>query len=167
LPGDLLGQRTASPVRLTLASHLGHDIDGAWWPHTAKVARELPELVGVLHKPLGQVIQIRVNWSSAESSPDLNWHGWEARHQRLMVITGRNARVNLLVVPHLTSLALAVMVMRQAAGLRIDPAHRETRAFHTAVCVVSAARAESALWSLRMGKDRRRVTETTMSTLET
>src|SRR6202007_3217020 len=36
-------RRSASPVRLTLAPRLGNKIDGAWWPRTALISRELPE----------------------------------------------------------------------------------------------------------------------------
>jgi hypothetical protein len=35
-------RRLARPVRLALATRLGRDIDGAWWPHTGSVAQELP-----------------------------------------------------------------------------------------------------------------------------
>ena len=46
-------RRASRPIRVTLARQLGSEIDGAWWPHTASVATELPELVGALHRPLG------------------------------------------------------------------------------------------------------------------
>ncbi|WP_435405165.1 DUF5994 family protein [Mycolicibacterium houstonense] len=65
-------RRLASPVRIALADQLGADIDGAWWPHTASVAGELPELVGALHPSLGEVVDIRINWSAAEGQLDLN-----------------------------------------------------------------------------------------------
>jgi hypothetical protein len=55
-------RRPASPVRLTLASRLGNEIDGAWWPRTGLISRELAELVYVLDVRLGQVIDINVNW---------------------------------------------------------------------------------------------------------
>jgi hypothetical protein len=50
-----------SPVRVTLASRLGHDIDGAWWPRTARMARELPELIAVLGTRLGEITHVGVN----------------------------------------------------------------------------------------------------------
>jgi len=62
-----------------------------------------------------------------------------------MMITGRDAQANLLVIPYLTNTALAIMVLRQAAALPIDPAHCETKAFQTAECIVRAARAENAV----------------------
>jgi hypothetical protein len=135
-------RRLASPTRLTLASHLGNAIDGAWWPRTGRMAQELPELVSVLGARLGGVVDIKVNWSSLERQPDLNSLGWGGKHQHVMTISGNDARANLLVVPHLTSAALAVMVLRRAADLAIDPAHYDTQAFRTAESIVRAARSE-------------------------
>jgi hypothetical protein len=57
-----VNRRLASPVRLTLASRLGNEIDGAWWPRTELISQELPELVSDLDVRLGQVIDINVNW---------------------------------------------------------------------------------------------------------
>jgi hypothetical protein len=143
-------RRLTTPVRLTLASSLGGAVDGAWWPHTAWVSRELPELVDLLRTPLGRIADISVNWTPSDISPNLNSFGWEAAHQQLMMIAGETARANLLVVPYRTSVALAVMVLRQAAGLPIDPSHRDTTAFRTACCILRAARAESASCRPRM-----------------
>ena len=110
---------------------------------------ELPDLIKALHGRLGEIVDISVNWSELQSSPDLNSFDWQRKPQRLMTITGRDAEVNLLVVPYLTSAALAIMVLRQAAALPIDPAHCETKAFRTAECIVQAARAEKAAQSKR------------------
>ena len=65
-------RRLARPVRLALAPQLGSDIDGAWWPHTGVVARELPELIEVLHKPLGEIVDICINWSAGQGAFDFN-----------------------------------------------------------------------------------------------
>lgn len=67
--------RLASPARLTLASGLGNEIDGAWWPRSGLISRELPDLVSVLDLRLGRVIDINVNWSSLQRPPDLDWDG--------------------------------------------------------------------------------------------
>src|ERR1700757_5019963 len=124
------GRRLARPVRLSRASGLGGGLDGAWWPYTASLADELPGLVDTLMRRLGAVIDISVNWSSLVGSPDLDalipraakpMPGLEIRHQRVMVITGRDAGANLIVVPCMTTSALAVMVLRQAAALSIPP----------------------------------------------
>ena len=153
------GRRLARPVRLTLAAELGDDLDGAWWPHTASVARELPELIDALLRRLGHIVDISVNWSSLESSPDLDSLsgrvstvnvGKTIRHQRVMTVTGGDARATLLVVPCRTTPTLAAMVMRQAAALPILPALRETQAFRIADDIVRAVRAESALRAQRL-----------------
>jgi hypothetical protein len=59
-------------VRIALATPLGSDIDGAWWPHTGSVAAEPPGLIEALHKPLGKIFDMSVNWSVTEGPPDLN-----------------------------------------------------------------------------------------------
>ena len=144
----------ASPLRLTLASQLGHSIDGAWWPRTARTARELPELIAVLRTPLGAIIDIEVNWSASQNPPKLDTYGWEGKHQHVMTISGRNGSANLLIVPHRTSTALAIMVLRLAAGLPIYPPHRDTQAYRTAECIVRAARNQRKLDALRPTRSR-------------
>jgi Family of unknown function (DUF5994) len=147
-------KRLASPTRLTLASVLGDDdLDGAWWPHTTSIARELPELIDALGDRLGEIIDIGVNWSALDGVLDLDSltrHGVDAipgskvRHQRVMTITGSEARANLLVVPCRTTTALAVMVLRQAAALPILSSHLATPAYQAADHIVRAARTECA-----------------------
>src|SRR5579875_3224514 len=147
-------RRSASPVRMTLASSLGGDIDGAWWPRGGSLAAELPELVEALHRTLGEIVDIRVNWSITERTPDLSAMtpyamsipGWRHGRQRLMLIAGRRACAKLLVVPHLTSSALSLMVLRRAAALSIPNEQHASTIFKTADCVLRAARAESACW---------------------
>jgi uncharacterized protein DUF5994 len=152
------GRRLARPVRLALAIELGKDLDGGWWPNTASVARELPELIDALSRRLGHVIDISVNWSSLEGSPVPDPvtgartadPGRRVSHQRLMRVTGSQASANLLVVPCWTNSGLAAMVLRQAAALPIMPAERDTQAFRTADDIVRAARAESAQCARRL-----------------
>ncbi|MGW4096491.1 MULTISPECIES: DUF5994 family protein [unclassified Mycobacterium] len=147
-------RRLASPVRLALARQLGADIDGAWWPHTASVAAELPELVGALHRSIGEVVDIRINWSAAEGQLDLNtivtgnrWaQGMTLSRPRLMLVTGRSECVKLLVVPCKTSAALGALVMRCAAAMSVEETVRRTPLFETADCVLRAAQTESASW---------------------
>jgi Family of unknown function (DUF5994) len=156
------GRRLASPVRLTLAIELGEGLDGAWWPHTASVARELPELIGALSARLGEILDISVNWSSLAGCPALDAVKRASMadpvrvtsHHRLMMITGSQGSANLLVVPCRTSSALAVMVLRQAATLNIIHAERDTEAFRIADDIVTAARAESALCVKRLRRTR-------------
>jgi len=147
------GRRLASPVRLALAAELGSALDGAWWPHTASIAAELPELVDALSTRLGEVATISINWSPLECSPDLDAvHRERARdpgrfvgHQRLMTVVGNCARANVLVIPCRTSAALATMVLRRAAALPIMPVEQDTQEFRTSDDIVRAACTESAL----------------------
>ncbi|MEE6138599.1 DUF5994 family protein [Mycobacterium sp. 050128] len=135
-------QRQVSPVRLTLASRLGDEIDGAWWPRTGLISRELPELVSILEARLGQVIDINVNWQSIQRQPDLNWACWQVINPHIMTVCGHDARAKILIVPYRTGTALAVMLLRRAAGLSVLAAHRESRAFLTADGILRAARGE-------------------------
>ena len=134
----------ATRVRLTLASELGRDIDGAWWLRTGRMARELPDLIAALGDRLGAIVDIKVNWSS-EGPPELTFYGWESKRQPVMTVRGASAHVNLLIVPHRTSAAIAVMVLRQAADLPIDHIHVDSDAFKAADSIVRAARSQRAL----------------------
>ncbi|BDX31199.1 hypothetical protein TUM20985_17460 [Mycobacterium antarcticum] len=138
-------RRTASPVRLTLCSQLGRRVDGAWWPHSNRLARELPELVGVLYGRLGEVVDISVNWSMSENLPDLNSRHWQNKHQHLMTVTGRDACANLLIIPSLTPGTLAGLLLRIAAGLPLSAEHQATPLFRTAAEILDAARGDGAL----------------------
>jgi hypothetical protein len=148
----------ARPVRLVLARQLGSDIDGAWWPHTASVAAELPELIGVLHASLGEIIDIGINWSPTEGPVDLDSIVTGARtidrpgprRPRLMKVEGRGACAKLLVVPYMTSQNLGAMVMRCAAGLPAAHTDRGTQLWETAHNVMGVAKAESAMWAGRL-----------------
>lgn len=138
-----------------LAGQLGGEIDGAWWPHTASVATELPELVDVLHRPLGEIIDIRINWAVTEGQLDLETiatgarlmrAGEHHRRPRLMVIVGKAGSAKLLVVPSMTSQALGLMVLRTAAGLPTSGGTGDARLFETARVVMRLAEAESMKW---------------------
>ncbi|OBF33869.1 hypothetical protein A5724_01480 [Mycobacterium sp. ACS1612] len=140
-------------MRFTLAFTLGSGLDGAWWPHTVSIARELADLTDALQEPLGKVLDIAVNWSPLQGVANLDLlnrrgipaaHGGDNRQLRLMTFTGSSASADLLVVPCGTSMALAVMLLRQAADLPIRYAHQYTSAYATAGAIVQAARAQHA-----------------------
>lgn len=132
-----------SSLRLTLATRLGNKVDGAWWPRTGVISRELPELVSVLNVRLGQVIDINVNWSALQGQPELNWGWWQGINPQIMTVSGADARAKLLIVPHRTGTALAVMVLRRAAGLPVYAIDHDSRAFKTAEGIVRAAGGET------------------------
>lgn len=133
--------RPTTPLRLTLASEFGRDIDGAWWLRTGRAARELPELIVTLGGCLGEIIDINVNWSM-QGPPRMTFYGGECKRQPVMTVTGRTARASLLVIPCRTPAALAVMILRQAGGLPVDAVHLDTDAFRTAEGIVHAARSQ-------------------------
>jgi hypothetical protein len=133
------GWRRANPIRLCVARELGQIIDGAWWPRTERINHELPQLVAALTPLLGEITAINVNWAPLQRPPDLNWAGWEHKRQHVMTVNGGDARANLLIIPFATHSALALMVLRRAANLPIDPADREKPAFTIAGSILHAA----------------------------
>jgi hypothetical protein len=151
-------RRLARPVRLTLAGQLGGDIDGAWWPYSNSVAQELPGLIEGLHEPLGEIVDIRINWPVTEGPLDLETLvagtrrvvSNSCRRLRLMHVDGRRGCARLLVVPHMTSTDLGGLVMRGAARMPVLGLERDSRMFATAELVVRTAQVESAQWVARM-----------------
>jgi Family of unknown function (DUF5994) len=138
------GRGRPSPIRVSVARELGRDIDGAWWPRVDRITNELPDLVAVLTPMLGDVTAINVNWPALQRPPDFNWPGWEGKRQHVMTVLGAHARVNLLIIPHATYSALALMVLRFAANLPIKPADRDKPAFLTAGSILRAAQQQRA-----------------------
>ena len=135
----LAALRRATPVRLSVAGKLGRDIDGAWWPRVDRMTVELPGLIATLTPLLGDITAISVNWPPLQRPPDFNWPGWEHKHQHVMTVNGTDACANLLIVPYATYSGLALMVLRCAADLPIDPADRDKPAFLTAGSILRAA----------------------------
>jgi Family of unknown function (DUF5994) len=132
-------RRRADSVRVSLARELGHDIDGAWWPRADRMTNELPDLVAVLTPLLGDITSINVNWPPLQRPPDFNWPGWEGKRQHVMTVNGDDACANLLIIPYATYSGLALMVLRRAANLYIDPGDRDKPAFLTAGSILYAA----------------------------
>jgi|EndMetStandDraft_8_1072994.scaffolds.fasta_scaffold09543_4 hypothetical protein len=145
-------RRRANPVRLSLNASLGGEIDGAWWPRSPSLASELPDLVEVLHTPLGEIIDIDLNWSATAGMPILDSHfstamramRWNDERQRIMIVVGRSGCARLLVIPHTTTQALGRMVMRRAATMPLVGDDHDVPEYAVADRVVRAARAQSA-----------------------
>ena len=136
-------EHRADPVRVCVNRTLGHAIDGAWWPR-AEIADELPQLVAALTPVLGHITSINVNWRLRQEPPDLNWPGWMHTPQHVMTVNGDHASANLLIIPYATHGALALMLLRRAANLPIDPADRDKPAFLTAGSILDAAQQQHA-----------------------
>jgi hypothetical protein len=131
--------RSANPIRLSLASELGGEIDGAWWPRVDRMTLELPGLIQALTPWLGEISSINVNWPHLQRPPDFNWPGWETKPQHVITLSGDKTQVSLLIVAYTTHSGLALMLLRRAAGMTIVPADREKPAFATAGSIVEAA----------------------------
>ncbi len=127
-----------------MASELGHDIDGAWWPRADRLTNELPKLVLALTPLVGDITSINVNWAPLQRPPDFNWRGWEGKRQHVMRFDGADASVNLLIISYTTESGLALMVLRRAADLPIDAADRDKHAFLTAGSILHAAQQQLA-----------------------
>jgi hypothetical protein len=126
-------------LRLSIARQLGRGIDGAWWPRADRITNELPGLIAILMPLLGDITSINVNWPPLQRPPDFNWPGWEHKRQHVMTLASGEARANLLIIPYATESALALMVLRLAAELPIDPADQGKPAFVTAGSILQAA----------------------------
>ena len=161
-------RRLASPVRITLNSALGGDIDGAWWPHSFELARELPELIEALHPVLGEIIDIKLNWLAARNNPmpkplsshSMSMHGWNDRQHRLMLVAGRTGTARLLVVPSSTSATLGWMVMRRAAEMSLAGGEDDGQLVETANAVMRTVRGEGSAWAAQL-VDSAKTAETT------
>jgi hypothetical protein len=144
-------------VRVSLAGTLGADIDGAWWPYTASMGRELADLVEALRPAIGEVVDIKINWLAESRTPVLSTMspvaathmGWNGTQQRLMSLTGSAASTRILVVPAMTPVPLALMVLRQAAGRLVPDTEYGTPVFEASERIVLAARMAIAAWSAR------------------
>jgi hypothetical protein len=149
------GRRLASPVRISLAAQSCGTVDGAWWPRDACLAHELADLIDAVRQPLGAITDITLNWPSTEgtreldstrfASPPINKTQPYNTHLHVMVLVGRHASANLLIVPYLTTSNLAVMVLRLAAKMAISDAQQDTETFRIADCIVRTACAERAM----------------------
>jgi hypothetical protein len=114
----------SAPIRFTLARERVANIDGAWWPETARVGNELPLLVSALNPLLGVVRDVSVNWSRSDSFPDLDAVDYDGIRnslipvaQRIICLTGLKRSATLLVIPYRTSSALAVAILGESAGI--------------------------------------------------
>ncbi|WP_042365303.1 DUF5994 family protein [Streptacidiphilus neutrinimicus] len=127
--------RTESPVlRLALRPAAGGGglpvgaLDGAWWPHSDDLLRELPSLIPTLDRVWGRITRVNVNprhWESLPREVPVRGHvvkvGWFTTEQdphKLLLLSYRTGRWDLLVIPPQTSQAAAARLMA-AAG---DPA---------------------------------------------
>ncbi|WP_042415337.1 DUF5994 family protein [Streptacidiphilus anmyonensis] len=102
-------------------------LDGAWWPHSDDLLRELPSLVAVLDREWGRITRVDVNpthWQPLPREVPTQGHlvkvGWftEQDPHKLLLVSYRTGRWDLLVIPPHTGEASAARLMAAAS----DPA---------------------------------------------
>ena len=146
-------RRTANRVRVSLADDIGQDIDGAWWPYTAAMGRDLADLVEALRPAIGEVVDLQINWLAQSPTPVLstmsaaaNRVGWNSARQRVMCLTGSTGAARILVVPSMTPVPLALMLLRVSARRPVPVPERASSVFEVSEQIVRAAQLAVAAW---------------------
>jgi hypothetical protein len=116
------------PVRLSLvrAGSVPGLLDGAWWPRSRDLYRELPALTDALDTAWGRVTRVTVNpthWPVIPRKVRVTGHtvhvGWFADEQdqnKLIVLSYTTGRMDLLVIAPETDAAAAARLMSAAAA---------------------------------------------------
>jgi hypothetical protein len=106
-------------------------LDGAWWPHSRNLLRELPALTDVLDRRWGRITRISVNpthWPVIPREVPVTGHVVkvgrfmaEQDPHKLVLLSYRVGRWDLLVIPPQASAATAARLMAAATdtGLRL------------------------------------------------
>ncbi|WP_042383092.1 DUF5994 family protein [Streptacidiphilus melanogenes] len=107
-------------------------LDGAWWPHSGDLLRELPSLIPTLDREWGRITRVNVNPRHWESLPrevpvpghvvKVGWFTTEQDPHKLLLLSYRAGRWDLLVIPPQTAPAAAARLMAAAS----DPAGAST-----------------------------------------
>ncbi|MFJ2199273.1 DUF5994 family protein [Streptomyces violaceusniger] len=122
------GERVPSPparLSLTPTSSVPGLLDGAWWPRSRDLLRELPALTDVLDARWGRITRVSVNpahWPVIPRKVPATGHtvnvGWFTDEQdphKLILLSYTTGRWDLLVIPPETSAAAAARLMAAAA----------------------------------------------------
>ncbi|WP_309237791.1 DUF5994 family protein [Streptomyces albidus (ex Kaewkla and Franco 2022)] len=106
-------------------------LDGAWWPRSRNLLRELPALTDVLDRRWGRITRVSVNpthWPVIPREVPVTGHvvkiGWFKEEQdphKLVLLSYRIGRWDLLVIPPQANAATAARLMAAAtdSGLRL------------------------------------------------
>ncbi|MEY9850116.1 hypothetical protein ABH940_007234 [Streptacidiphilus sp. BW17] len=107
-------------------------LDGAWWPHSDDLLRELPSLVPTLDRLWGRITRVNVNPTLWQPLPreiptpghvvKVGWFTTEQDPHKLLLLSYRTGRWDLLVIPPQTADAAARRLMAAAS----DPAGSST-----------------------------------------
>ena len=117
----------------------------------------MADLVEALRPAIGEVVDITINWLAESRTPVLSTMsavaatqmGWNGTQQRLMSLTGSTAATRILVVPAMTPVPLALMVLRRAAGRPVADSDYGTPVFDASERIVRSAQTAIAAWSAR------------------
>ncbi|WP_188194491.1 DUF5994 family protein [Nonomuraea sp. SYSU D8015] len=98
-------------------------LDGAWWPYSTDLNRELPALVSILQDRLGPVLRVRLDLTAWDDVPAhlliggrfLRVSGYSAAPNTIRVIRSNQDGFMLLVIPPDTSAPIAAAAMTTAA----------------------------------------------------
>ncbi|GAA4987872.1 DUF5994 family protein [Yinghuangia aomiensis] len=128
-PATIPPMTTAARVALTRAGHPAGRLDGAWWPRSRDLVRELPALVEAMQS-VGPIVRVTVNPTLWDSVPKhipagdrlikVGWFTDEQDVHGIMLLSRRAQRWDLLVVPPDTAPDTAGLLMA-AAGKSSDP----------------------------------------------
>ena len=124
----IVNERVPSPaarLSLTPAGSGPGLLDGAWWPRSRDLSRELPALTDALDARWGRITHVTVNpthWPVIPHKVPVTGHtvrvGWFAAEQdqnKLMLFSYSVGRWDLLVIPPETGAAAAARLMAAAA----------------------------------------------------
>ncbi|MFE9248556.1 DUF5994 family protein [Streptomyces sp. NPDC007088] len=117
-------------------------LDGAWWPRSRDLTREIPQLVEALDSRWGRITRIAVNSRTWPAVPrriavpghivKVGWFTAELDPNKLLLLSYDVGRWDLLVVPPGTEPAVAARLMAAASDAS-GPALTATE--HLAVCL--------------------------------
>jgi hypothetical protein len=132
-------------------------LDGAWWPRSDDLARELPSLVDTLDRSWGRITRVNVNPTHWQPLPrevpvpgrvvKVGWFTTEQDPHKLLLMSYRLGRWDLLVIPPQTSQAAAARLMAAATDQAGAPSASEIIAAehgrHADADLFAAARSDS------------------------
>lgn len=133
-PDDLTARLSLSPGshRAEYATPGPGPLDGAWWPRSRDLTLEVPPLIAALEPVWGRVTRVTVNpmhWPVIPKKvqlPDrvvrVGWFGPEQDPNKLLLLSYRIGRWDLLVIPPQTPYDTAVRLLAAAS----DPTNVRT-----------------------------------------
>lgn len=128
-PEAVVAVRPVPALRLSLKPETrirGH-LDGAWWPRSRDMARELPSLVAELDRAWGRITRVTVHESTWPDLPAkipvgvhvvrLGWFGPEQEADDICLLSYKIGRWDLLVIPPECDPARAALLLAAAADV--------------------------------------------------